>query len=110
MPVSVTIHSMRAEDWPQVRRIYLEGIATGRATFEVDAPPWEAWDAGHHAHSRLVARDGKAVVAWAALSPVSKRSCYAGVAEASVYVAASHRGRGVGKALLAALIDSAEQN
>jgi len=101
---------MQAAHWSGVRRIYLEGIATGNATFQTGAPEWDAWDAGHHVHSRLVSIDRDVVAGWAALSPVSARPVYAGVAEVSVYVAASHRGHGVGGALLDALIRSAEQN
>jgi L-amino acid N-acyltransferase YncA len=106
----VTIHPMTAADWPEVRRIYAEGIATGEATFETAVPDWESWDAGHLPHSRLVARDGGAAVGWAALSPVSKRAVYRGVAEVSVYIGAGQRGRGIGTKLLAALIAECEQN
>ncbi len=99
---------MTANDWPEVERIYLEGIATGLATFETQSPGWEAWDAGHHVLCRLVARiDGK-LVAWAALSPVSKRKAYAGVAEVSIYVGKAFRGSGVGATLFADLIGQAE--
>jgi len=101
------IRTMRAEDWPAVRAIYEQGIATRQATFETEAPAWEAWDAGHLAEPRLVAEEGGAVVGWAALSPASKRRCYAGVVENSVYVARQAQGRGVGKQLLEALIESA---
>jgi phosphinothricin acetyltransferase len=104
------IAPMDAAHWGDVRRIYLDGIATGNATFQTEAPGWDAWDAGHHAHSRLVALDDDRVVGWAALSPVSARPVYAGVAEVSVYVTASYRGRGVGGALLRALIESSEAN
>jgi L-amino acid N-acyltransferase YncA len=100
---------MTADDWPAVRAIYEEGIATGHGTFETVAPTWAEWDAARLPHSRLVAR-GEAVLGWAALSAVSKRACYAGVAEVGIYVAASARGRGVGRALLEALIESAESN
>ena len=106
MPLS--IEPLRPADWPEVRGIYLEGIATGDATFEVEAPSWEPWDAGHLPHGRLVARDGGRVVGWAALGPVSRRAVYAGVAEVSVYVAADARGRGVGEALLRAVIEASE--
>ena len=104
------IDEMRARDWEQVRSIYLEGIATGQATFETDAPSWESWDLSHFTHSRLVARSGADVKGWAALSPVSSRCVYAGVAEVSVYVGAMHRARRVGQALLEALVRAAEEN
>ena len=81
------IDSMHPEDWPAVRRIYAEGLATGRATFDTEIPEWEVWDAGHLAAPRLVARDDGEVVGWAALGPVSSRPCYRGVAEVSIYVA-----------------------
>lgn len=102
------IGSMRPQDWDFVRAIYLEGITTGHATFETEAPDWERWDAGHLPQCRLVARNGDAVLGWAALSPVSRREVYAGVAEVSVYVAASARGLGVGGALMRALIEASE--
>jgi len=106
---SLRIELMAPADWSEVRSIYEEGIASGLGTFETAAPPWEEWDAGRLPHSRLVARK-QAIVGWAALSPVSKRACYAGVAEVGIYMAVSARGRGVGSALLAALIESAEEN
>jgi len=102
------IGSMRPQDWDFVRAIYLEGITTGQATFETEAPDWERWDAGHLPQCRLVARNGDVVLGWAALSPVSRREVYAGVAEVSVYVAASARGLGVGGALMLALIEASE--
>jgi L-amino acid N-acyltransferase YncA len=108
--VGFLIEPMLPGDWEEVRRIYLEGLATGQASFEVEAPTWERWDEIHHQHSRLVARHDKAVAGWAALSPVSARRCYAGVAEVSLYVAASSRGRGIGKGLLLAIIEHSEQN
>src|SRR5215211_1405808 len=101
------IESLREEDWPAVARIYGEGIATRQATFETDVPDWDAWDAAHLPEHRLVARLGNEIVGWAALTPVSRRVVYAGVADLSVYVAAAARGRGVGRTLLAALVDSA---
>jgi L-amino acid N-acyltransferase YncA len=104
------ITPMQAEDWPAVEGIYREGIATGNATFETESPGWEKWNANHHQHSRLVARTENRVVAWAALSPVSTRQVYAGVAEISIYVAAAARGEGIGKALLKALIENSERN
>jgi len=91
-----------------VKAVYLEGIATGHATFETEAPDWDRWDAGHSPQCRLVARNGGGVLGWAALSPVSKRQAYAGVAEVSVYVAAVARGLGVGDSLMRALIEASE--
>lgn len=105
----VIIDAMRAEDWEAVRAIYEEGIASGAATFETSPPDWETWDQNHLACCRLAARQHGNVAGWAALSPVSRRSAYAGVAEVSIYVAGSARGRGVGKALLAALIAESER-
>ena len=102
------IGSMRPQDWDFVRAIYLEGITTGQATFETEAPDWERWDAGHLPQCRLVARNGDVVLGWAALSPVSRREVYAGVVEVSVYVAALARGLGVGGALMRALIEASE--
>jgi len=108
MPVT-RIDAMTPDDWPDVRRIYEEGLATGTGSFETSAPSWEQWTAGRLPHSRLVAR-GPMVIGWAALSPVSARACYAGVAEFGIYVAAAVRVRGVGRRLLEALIDSAEDH
>lgn len=103
---------MTAEHWPSVQKIYAEGIATGNATFETETPTWEKWDAGHRKDCRLVALDSSAgqqsVLGWATLSQVSARHVYRGVAEVSVYVAADARGRGVGKALLDALVRESE--
>ena len=96
------------QDWPAVEEIYRQGIATGNATFETESPGWEKWNASHQQHPRLVVRDEDDVVSWAALSPVSARRVYAGVAEVSIYVAATARGRGIGKALLLALIELSE--
>ena len=99
---------MAPSDWPRVRAIYEEGIATRNATFETSAPEWLAWDAAHLAHCRLVAYVGEEIAGWAALSAVSSRCVYAGVAEVSIYVAERARGLGAGKALLAALIEASE--
>ena len=102
------IEPMTPDDWPTVRRIYADGIATGNATFETEAPEWDAWNRNHLPDCRLVARLGDTVVAWAALSPVSARACYAGVAEHSIYVDEAHRGRGIGQTLLAELVKASE--
>jgi len=104
------IDQMSASDWEQVRAIYLEGIRCGDSTFETDAPAWEQWDDAHLRVARLVARDGERVLGWAALSRVSKRRVYRGVAELTVYVGESARGRGLGRALLEALIAESERN
>ena len=104
------IDQMTPNDWEQVRSIYLEGIRTGNATFETDAPSWEKWDEGHLLFARLVMRDEEVVLGWAALSPVSKRVVYRGVVEVTVYVAESARGKGIGRALLEALIAESEKN
>lgn len=106
---TVSIRPMTADDWPAVRTIYEEGIATGHATFEQKAPAWDAWDADHLPDCRLVAERGEEVIGWAALSAVSGRCVYAGVGEVSVYVAASARGQGVGRRLLQALVEASER-
>lgn len=104
------IDLMREEDWEGVCAVYAEGLATGDATFETEPPTWERWDAGHLAFARLVAREGDKVQGWAALSPVSARKVYEGVAEVSVYVGREFRGRGVGRTLLAALVEESEKH
>ncbi|MEW6184644.1 MAG: N-acetyltransferase family protein [Thermodesulfobacteriota bacterium] len=101
---------MTEQDWPAVKTIYEQGLATGNATFEGEAPSWEDWDAGHLQECRLVAVAAERVVGWAALSRVSGRCVYAGVAEVSVYIAAEERGRGIGKQLLQSLIRESEQH
>jgi phosphinothricin acetyltransferase len=107
--MDVIIDTMQPQDWPAVRAIYLEGIATKNATFETSAPEWEKWDSGHLKNCRLVARINGQIVGWAALSPVSSRCVYAGVAEESIYIGESARGQGVGFRLLSALIEASEQ-
>jgi L-amino acid N-acyltransferase YncA len=103
------IRAMQPDDWPAVREIYEQGIATKQATFETAAPSWEEWNAGHLVDLRLVAEEDGEVIGWAALSPVSRRACYAGVAEDSVYVDEKARGRGVGSALLTGLLTDADE-
>jgi phosphinothricin acetyltransferase len=105
----IRVVEMTPDDWPMVRAIYEAGIATGDATFQTEAPTWEAWDRSHLPTCRLVARNGSGEVSgWAALSAVSARPVYSGVVEVSVYVASDMRGRGVGRALLEALITASE--
>src|SRR4051794_31091270 len=104
MTGDVRLRAMTEADWPEVAAIWAEGIATGNATFETEPPSWAAFDATRRPEGRFVAeRDGR-VAGWAALSSVSDRPCYAGVAENSVYVASDSRGQGVGTALMDALI------
>jgi len=102
------IRKLEAGDWRAVKAIFAEGIATGQATFETEAPSWEHWNGAHF--GGLVAEEDGEVVGWTALTPYSARACYAGVAEESVYVAERARGRGVGGALLGSLIDQSERN
>lgn len=117
-----SLDRMRAADWPAVREIFVEGISTGNATFEKEAPDWPAWDAAHLKFYRLVAlaqirpseaspadTPAREVLGWAALNPVSSRCVYAGVAEVSIYVAERARGRKIGSLLLAALVDASER-
>jgi L-amino acid N-acyltransferase YncA len=104
----MSVRPMTADDWNVVRAIYDEGIATRNATFITSSPEWTDWDAGHLRACRLVAEEGQAVLGWAALSPVSSRCVYAGVAEVSVYVAREAQGRGIGRGLLSALIRASE--
>ncbi len=106
----IEVAAMTPSDWPWVRAIYREGIATGNATFERTAPEWDLWDAGHLPVCRLVARAASRPVGWAALSRVSARPVYAGVAEVSVYVAEAARGAGIGRALLTVLTTEAERS
>jgi phosphinothricin acetyltransferase len=100
---------MRESDWESVRAIYIQGIATGNATFAATAPEWQDWDQTHLLACRLVAEYESSVIGWAALSPYSRREVYSGVAEVSVYVAESARGRRVGSALLSALVKTSEE-
>jgi L-amino acid N-acyltransferase YncA len=106
---SLAIVSFEPVHWEDARRIYLEGIATGNATFETAAPSWSDWDRSHLADLRVVALDGEHAVGWAALSPVSDRCVYGGVAEESVYVSEATRGKGVARRLLEDLIARSEE-
>jgi phosphinothricin acetyltransferase len=106
---AVQIEIMQDEDWPQVKSIYLEGISTKNATFETEVPEWNEWQKDHLKFCRFVARNGENIMGWAALSPVSGRCIYSGVAEVSVYVSSIARGIGVGKLLLEKLIAGSEK-
>jgi phosphinothricin acetyltransferase len=102
---------MLPDDWPVVRAIYMEGIASGISTFEVEGPDWENWDKAHRQNCRLVALSTEnQILGWAALSQISKRSAYHGVAEVSIYIGERARGKGVGKVLLSWLVDASEQD
>jgi phosphinothricin acetyltransferase len=105
----ITLDIMKPSDWEAVKEIYEEGIATGNATFQQSAPTWDEWNTTHLQHSRIVAKDNN-VLGWAALTPVSGRCVYAGVAEVSVYVSDKARGKGLGKQLLQKLVDESEAN
>ena len=107
MEAVVTIRPLSPTDWPAVAAIFAEGIATGQATFETTVPSWDQWDAAHLPEHRLVAELDGAVAGWCALVPYSRRAVYRGVGEESVYVAERARGRGVGRALLEAVVESA---
>ncbi len=101
---------MNPSDWYSVKEIYEEGIATSNATFEQQAPDWEEWNSGHLPHSRIIAKEDETILGWAALTLVSGRCVYAGVAEVSVYVCDMARGKGLGKQLLQKLIEESEAN
>jgi phosphinothricin acetyltransferase len=105
------IREMRNQDWPQVATIFKEGIDTGFATFQNEVPSFAQWDATHISCCRLVAEDGDGnILGWAALSPVSSRAAYRGVAEVSIYVAKAFRGRSIGRQLLDILIRNSEES
>ncbi len=109
VPTDVTVRALRPDDWPAVRRIYAEGIATGIATFETTVPTRASLDAKWLPDHRWVAEIDGRVVGWTALSPVSTRECYSGVAESSIYVTDGYRGRGIGKALVRQQVVAADE-
>jgi L-amino acid N-acyltransferase YncA len=106
----VEIKPIEETDYPAIAEIYLQGIATGHATFQTEAPEWDAWNKSHLSFCRLAAFENKEMLGWAVLSPVSSRCVYGGVAEVSIYVASSARGKGIGKMLFAQLIKESEEN
>ena len=106
----VKLRTMLPEDWTEVRRIYLEGIASGNSTFQTEAPTWEQWDANHLQTCRLVAVKDDSIVGWAVLAGISARPVYRGVAEVSVYVTPSVHGQGVGSALMQELVAASERH
>lgn len=107
--MNLKILTLNSSHWPEVEKIYLEGIATGHATFETESPGWEGWDAVHLPSCRLIAVCNNRIAGWAALSPVSTRAVYAGVAEVSLYIGKVFKGQGIGRWLFSALIDKSEK-
>lgn len=108
--MDILIRNMTAGDYPSVAEIYGEGIQTGNATFQQEIPSWESWDSAHVQSCRLVAVSGDKIAGWAALSRVSERCVYGGVAEVSVYIGEAFRGQGIGLRLLEALVTESESN
>jgi L-amino acid N-acyltransferase YncA len=108
--IGILIRPLTEQDWKSVRLIYLDGIATGQATFESVAPSWAEWNRAHLPAPRLVGVLNQGVIAWAALNSASARQVYAGVTEVSVYVGKDSRGQGIGKALLETLVKESERN
>jgi phosphinothricin acetyltransferase len=106
--MNIVIEPMTGADWPGVSAVYQAGIDHGHATFETALPTWDQWDRGHVAQCRFIARLEGDIVGWAAISPFSERRVYRGVAEVSIYIAASARGRGIGRALLDRLVRESE--
>ena len=107
--MNIAIRNMEKSDWPVVAEIYRQGIATGKATFQNEIPNYEEWNTAHIPRCRFVATDGETIVGWAALSGVSSRCVYAGVAELSIYIAENARGMGTGQILLNYLIQESEK-
>ncbi|WP_078382588.1 GNAT family N-acetyltransferase [Sutcliffiella halmapala] len=110
MKSTIFIDEMGRGDWWQVRDIYLEGIDTGNATFQMEAPNWEEWDRGHLKECRIVVRSEGGILGWAALSSISNRPVYRGVAEVSIYARQTNKRKGIGSLLLKSLIEKSEQN
>jgi L-amino acid N-acyltransferase YncA len=106
----ISIKPIQEKDYTAIAAIYLQGIATGHATFQTEAPEWEVWDKSHLSFCRFAAFENEQILGWAALSPVSSRCVYGGVAEVSIYIASSTRGKGIGKILFAQLIKESEEN
>jgi phosphinothricin acetyltransferase len=107
--MNIELRPLKKDDWPSVAEIYKHGIITGNATFEKDIPTWDAWDSAHLKMCRIVATVGEEIVGWAALTKVSGRCIYTGVAEVSVYVASLYKGRKLGTKLLESLISESEK-
>lgn len=110
MQQTITIESMKSEDWPEVEAIFQEGIDGRNATFSLTTPSWEDWDAGHLTVGRFVAKIDDEIVGWVALSPFSSRDFHRGVVEDSIYLSEKGQGKGIGSKLLAHCIEDAEKN
>lgn len=108
--VKYHIDCMNSSNWGQVKQIYLDGIKTGLATFQTEAPEWDEWDQNHVKACRIVARSEDSILGWAALSPTSSRCCYKGIGEVSIYISETCKGQGIGTALLKHLISESEDN
>ncbi|MYL43388.1 GNAT family N-acetyltransferase [Virgibacillus massiliensis] len=106
----IIMKPMVYRDWPEVRDIYMEGIATGNATFDTQAPTWEEWNEKYLNVCRLVASEQGKVIGWAALLPISSKKAYAGAAELSIYLSAASRGKGIGRKLMEYVISESEAN
>ena len=106
----MVVRPLERSDWPEVARIYADGLGSGLATFETRLPSWDTWDAAHLPRPRLVAERDGAVVGWVAVSRVSRRPAYSGVVEHSVYVDGAVRRSGIGRALLEALAAEAPRH
>ena len=107
--MNIVFRSMKKDDWISVAEIYRQGIESGNATFQRDIPTWDEWDSGHIKTCRIVASIDNEIAGWAALTPVSGRCVYAGVAEVSVYISNRFKGQKVGTRLLEKLIAESEK-
>jgi len=107
---SIKILPLIPKHWVEVKKIYEQGLKTGIATFETESPNWEEWNQSHLSICRFVAIQEEKVIGWVALSPVSSRCVYGGVAETSIYIDEKFQGKGIGKMLLSEVIASSEEN
>jgi len=108
--IGVKIEPLTENHWPDVKAIYLSGVATGNANFSFTEPEWPGWDKAHVSSCRFVVTEKNKVLGWAALTAINDQCVFAGVAEVSIYIAENARGKGIGKQLLRALIDESEKN